>query len=433
MDQFNCLGIWWLPDNPNEKIPGTLRFSADEGAELSLIGVFGGEQTTGQVGKVAPVILGHVYDQPLEGKVTLRGCWVRSAQIGFPSATRESYFASRLFVGEHIPEERDFLFSYCNVSYSGLPSWADSLTGLTQTVVPSRTGKSHGAFVFSWDPPDPITGDIPGGSFDLRVGAKFLMPSRKWTLAESVRLTIRFDQPLSDEVIQNRYAYPLQNLMTLATDHPNAQVEFKVMLPGKQNEIAVLAARVFDDESSAADLLPHKMLFAVSDLGDRVAEVIGRWIEISERLADACYPYFAIQYKPDSFVDVKFLTVFQSLEIYQRRRGAEQAQAGTAPGDRSEKEHLLALMQEHSPTIGVLFRSIPEAADELIRYRDYIVHRDSDLGDRPDYSETLYWNTQRLMFLMKACLLSELGFSADEQKQFFRRNQMFIHLINLRR
>jgi hypothetical protein len=33
-------GIWWLPDAPDEQIPGVLRYEPDGGLVLSLIGLF---------------------------------------------------------------------------------------------------------------------------------------------------------------------------------------------------------------------------------------------------------------------------------------------------------------------------------------------------------------------------------------------------------
>lgn len=67
----------------------------------------------------------------------------------------------------------------------------------------------------------------------------------------------------------------------------------------------------------------------------------------------------------------------------------------------------------------------------MISLRNYVVHRDSRLGDDPDYGHRLFWLTQKLMFLMKACLLAELGIEADDRARFFYRNQMYAHILSL--
>ena len=40
MEEFEYNGIWWLPENQDEKISGTLTFNTAEGAYLELIGSF---------------------------------------------------------------------------------------------------------------------------------------------------------------------------------------------------------------------------------------------------------------------------------------------------------------------------------------------------------------------------------------------------------
>ena len=33
-------GLWWFPDDPDERVPGILRYDAEGGLSLSLIGAF---------------------------------------------------------------------------------------------------------------------------------------------------------------------------------------------------------------------------------------------------------------------------------------------------------------------------------------------------------------------------------------------------------
>ncbi len=42
MEEFEHNGIWWLPQNPQAKISGTLNFHPGDGATLHLIGSFKG-------------------------------------------------------------------------------------------------------------------------------------------------------------------------------------------------------------------------------------------------------------------------------------------------------------------------------------------------------------------------------------------------------
>ncbi len=38
MNDFEHLGVWWLPSEPESKVAGVLRFSPASGSELTLVG-----------------------------------------------------------------------------------------------------------------------------------------------------------------------------------------------------------------------------------------------------------------------------------------------------------------------------------------------------------------------------------------------------------
>jgi len=40
MESFDFKGLWWLPNNPSEKLAGICSFTPFEGGELELIGDF---------------------------------------------------------------------------------------------------------------------------------------------------------------------------------------------------------------------------------------------------------------------------------------------------------------------------------------------------------------------------------------------------------
>jgi hypothetical protein len=427
MQAFDCNGIWWSPETPSERVAGVLRFSDETGIVVALSGALGEPAAPFQT-KAIPILFGLIYDCPLGSLVTLKGCRVQTVHLSTPGFLREDYFADRLFIGAHL-EEQDFLFAELIVSFSGLPSWADVLTGLENRPLPAAEGQRHG-FEIRWLQPEPISGRVPGGTVTLGARASFSMSRRTGSITEDVQVRIVCDSPEPEGILHEKYVYPLKNLMTLATDHPNAVTEFTVRRPDSRESIRVLATRVFHDVGAAADLSPHKMLFSLEDVKDRAIRLIGRWIEVAQRLRGVCNPYFGILDKPDTFVDVTFLAVYQALEVYDRiRNGVGESATPSGP---SRAEHLARLLNEHRATIGPLFGDdLPEAAGKLLRFRNFIVHHDSALGQDPDYSRDLFWLTQRLMFLMKACFLTELGISSEEQSKFFRRNQMYVHILGL--
>ncbi len=428
MQEFQCEGIWWLPTAPSDQLVGKLIVSSEFEITLSLAGVFGDQSNIFEKNLI-PIVLGIAWDCPLDKLFTLKDCIKIGHEISSPGITREKYFCGRLFAGAHIESEDDFSFSRATVQFSGLPSWAEGLTGLAERHVFPGEGQQN-ELEIQWVSTESLGGKIPGGQVLLRVGAKISGSQRKRCIEEFVQFDINCEQPISAEELHKRYIYSLQNFMTLATDHPNALVDFYVNTPNNRNPIKVLAAQTYYDKS-ATDLFSYKMLFTLADIRERAVELIARWIELSDRLRDVLSLYFSTQYKPDSYVDIKFFVVFQSLEVYERRRSINEPNLTSEDG-RSLKGLMQILFEEHWALIGPLFgSSLETAVDEVMTFRNFVVHRDSRLGEDQDYGQRLFWLTQRLMFLMKACLLSELGIQADDRARFFNRNQMYIHLLSL--
>jgi hypothetical protein len=428
MQSFDCNGIWWLPQSPSKRVAGTLRFSAEKGVDLSLSGAFADQPTTLQDREI-PIVLGQIWDCSLGEVVTLKRCRLKASHFGSRTIAREEYFADLLFIGMQAEREEDFFFSKMSIQLSGLPSWAHTLSGLGYRQVPGGE-EGRGRFEVFWQPPKPVTGRIPGGHLTLGVGAKISTDRCQHSIKEEVAFAVSCEQPASHRDLNAKFVYPLQNFMTFATDCPNALVEFKVTRPHSQDDVQVLGARVFPDEATT-DLTPFSMLFSLGDVQDQAVDLISKWIEISRRLNDVCNLYFGVLYKPESFLDTRFMLVCQSLEVYQRKR-----EPGGGESHRSRDsffaEELARLLEEHRATVGPLFgNEMGQGISELTKYRDYVLFRDSKVGSDSDYGPKMFWLTQKLMFLMKACLLTELDISGERQLKFFQNNQRYAHLLGL--
>jgi hypothetical protein len=429
MQSFNCNGIWWLPANPSKRVAGSLRFSADKGVDLSLAGAFGDYPTTLESREI-DVILGLIWDCSLGKVVTLKGCLLKSSHFGSHTIAREDYSAELLFIGLHLEKEDDFLFSKISVQFSGLPSWANTLTGLSHTLVRSDKTRRRELEIL-WQAPEPLGGRIPGGDLTLDVGAMMSADRRQQSIKEEVTFAISCDQLASYRDLNARFVYPLENFLTLATDTPNALVEFNVTRHGSHDVVQVLGQRTFNDDEAATDLVPYSMLFSLDDVQEQAVGLISKWIEISHRLENVCNLYFGVQYKPESFLDTRFMLVCQSLELYQRKRQPV-GMNHRGPSDLVFNEELARLLEEHRVAVGPLFGSeMRRAISELTEHRNYVIYRDSMVGLESDYGPKLFWLTQKLMFLMKACLLTELGIPSERQLKFFQNNQMYAHLVGM--
>jgi hypothetical protein len=445
MREFECEGVWWLPEESSARVGGTLRFSHEEGAVLSLLGTLG-ESAGMLLRKEHPIILGSAYDPAPSQEITLKRCRIKGQTVGVPGFTRETYLAERVFAGAHLVEQEDFLFTSCGLSISGLSAWAHHLLGFQVEM------GEQGAFTVRYQPPPALKASLPREEVEatLYFGGGYASRLREYICKESVRFSVSSKEALPEEEWNAAYIPILLNFVTFATDSPNVLEELTLrrMEGGRMSSpVQMFAARVFS-EAEQGGPPPHKMLFTLQDLGDEFAPKLRRWFEVYGRFYDACNLFFAIQYSPPSYVDVRLLTVMQCLELYQRARtGARPGQVALPPGlsarvpedvraalaewlgrqvvDNSEAV-LSALFDEHLSVMEQLFPGGKSAfLAEAMPIRNHVLYRTTAHPQLDDYARRLYLLTETLAFVMKACLLKELGFSEERVATIFQRHLLY--------
>jgi hypothetical protein len=417
-------GLFWLPEEPSRSVAGTLSYSTEAGIDLALFGSLGSLPATLPATRVVPLIHGLVWNSAIGPQVTLEDCRLSGLSLNAPGIARERYRISRLLAGSHLLTD-DFLFERINLRFSGLCSWAEMLSGL-DTRVQDRVGGNK-EFTLRWSRPAPFRGDLPGGKFLLGASARSNFSSRDFSLVEDITFEIQPVQPASLDDLSARYVYPLQNFLTLATDRPNAIVDYNVSRGGRDTPILIVEKYLFSDEAAAADLLPYKMLFTLRDIAERLPHFLSRWIEMSAELTDFLGAYFSAYYSSPTFVELQFLLAAQSLETYARAR-LDTASDGA---ERGFGEILKALLARHRNSMESLFGpDIDAAAKTFDRWRNFAVHPHKP--PTAEYIEPLHYSTQRLVFLAKVCMLSELGFSTEEISMYLNRNQHYLQVVRQR-
>ncbi len=124
-EPLEFIGFWWLPDDPDKQLPGTLTFSQEEGAVLELVGVFGTKETKRVVQPtvVQPTIILGVNQK---GKaVTLYGCQNKSWIYPLVGLGGAKYRADFVYEGVHFEKEDDIKFNQLCGNYTDLDAWVD--------------------------------------------------------------------------------------------------------------------------------------------------------------------------------------------------------------------------------------------------------------------------------------------------------------------
>jgi hypothetical protein len=444
MEPFEYSGLWWVPDNPAERVAGVLNFSPKDGLVLNLLGALG-ERRGGVGTKSYDIILGLVYDARLGQSVTLKGCrHVRYTET-LSGLSAEGYRANRAFFGRHLKDPEDYFFCQCDLETSGLSAWAAHLTGL------EYGGESAADVRLRYTLPEPLAAEIPGGAIRLILGATVTGTPRERCIKEKVRLNIAVTEPIAEQEWINRFVFPLLNFVTLATDVPNALIGWEFTgSEGPYSWVKVVPNRVYTEAVKDEAVPPNRTLIPLER--ETFPPMIVPWLEVHEKHRDSCNVFFSLRYAPGRYNDLRFLGISQALVLYQAKR-----QGVGLPGSLEPPSDLLSLLPpkaqeefrrwaktvvvdnfrstlthlayEHQRTLLPLaHNNLEKFVDDIMRFRDYVLYR---ISPRPEpYSIGLYLAAERLSCLMKSCFLAELGFTPEERAARFQQTDTYLFLLD---
>ena len=123
IEEFEYDGIWWLPENPNNKVSGKLKFHPVKGLKLQLIGSF--KRLNNLNTFLQPsIILGITSNGKI---ITLYKCYESQSHMSVPGFLSSSFIANFAFLGCHFEKEEEIRFDFLSLNYSHLEEW----TGIT--------------------------------------------------------------------------------------------------------------------------------------------------------------------------------------------------------------------------------------------------------------------------------------------------------------
>lgn len=415
---MELLGRWWRPPAEAQAVGGIFRFSQHKGLELELIGALDERWVVGEL-QTCPLILGVT----LDGKqVSLTDC--REAHrshpmpVGFP---HEQWSVEAAYVGAHFENPEELRFRKASMQFTYLREWARRF-GLTWK--PGEAGEQ----TITFSEPAPIEASTSLGKFSLVVTGSLEGDGLfRMGLEEAVSIDAETTEELSLEEWESRIVSPLQNLLTLATWTPNALIELTVysehsvhqLSNGKELQlpIRVLRQRVYHGEREKRLRHPSDMLFVLDDIAEPFSDFMERWLGVSERYRSVCELFFSVQYVPLIYAEHRFLNMVFACEIYHRSLAEGRIDLGRRLSD---------LIDRHRGVMEPLLADQKSFIDRVVATRKALVHGDPAQRQKAGITGTsLFHLAQTLAFLVRACFMLELGFSAEQVIKLFNRNREY--------
>lgn len=337
-DEGEWVGEWWLPDEPEHRVPGTLRYGAEDGLKLVLIGAFEDRilSTLADCGIAIDQesrswdalwgVAGHK-------EITLLDCVptgsIRTFGARVNSPERQTVVATSALIGTHVGSENEAAFSLCDVSVEDLGQWAAS--SVLQGTLGVREGRPDGSGTITVAPVDEPSVEVDGAEFTLAHRHTFpYFDQRRGATVGRVRDTafVRIKPQdrcsLRDAV---GLAQLIQDLVSLATHRAAGAIWLRLRLrapssspaggrPLEDRDVDVIyqPAHVGDHNGKAVD--SNHVFFTCDDIP--FEEVIPRWSQVHQRLQAASNMILGLRYAPAQYIENRLLSAVGAAEVLHR-------------------------------------------------------------------------------------------------------------------
>lgn len=368
-------GMWWLPNNRDEQVPGVLRYSPGVGLSLSLIGSFGHHimsiprpgVSIPQGTKTWDVIHGAAEQR----EITLLDCFPRSskqvlgARVNSPD--KQIVAANSAIIGAWVSSEEDSAFSAAQVSVEDLGRWA--ATSVFESLHGVSGGKFDGTGSIAVKPVEAQSVKVEGTEY--RLEHRHTLPffdERKGATVGRTRDTA-FVRAVPAEPFSVGEAWKtarlVQDLVSLATHRAAGMIWLQVEL--SEAEPALPNGR--PAPRRLADVLYSPTALGKHDdkaVGPRVfftcaslpfEEVVPRWCEAHGRLQAATNMILGLRYAPASFIENNLLTAVGAAEVLHRNLGIDERPFGNAEFTAMRKAILTQVPPEHQDRIREAIRN----------------------------------------------------------------------------
>ena len=339
-------GYWWLPDDPDDKVTGTLSFSQDD-IRLELLGAFKSVVAAkvpkaGQViafgsdfgrlpdqARITGVIRGHDY-------VSLEECTGFSPEAMLPprsdlDITTTSYRPRFVLVGAGYDVREEVAFDEVSMRFSDLETWVDR-SGFDQKAVFGESGMS--SVTVTYEQLDPIEVRIDEDTalkiefpWSWSGHARHMTESR---ITQGASFRLLFGTPANLERALT-YVTQLRSFLALAVGRPIRVLRVYGLhqanpagayqpsgaAPPRHIEVELLFRLVGLPAEPERKPYPDEMLFTLRDAEPRLEEILTTWFNQHERLGPVLVRYFHLVHTTPSSRESEFENLVRVLETHQ--------------------------------------------------------------------------------------------------------------------
>ena len=269
-EEFEYVGMWWLPDKTEKQVCGTLRFTSGEGTVLDLIGSFHFKEIKGMTKRSGEmlkpeIILGMSSNGE---KITLHKCFETNRKFSSSGFEKSSFYANEIFIGAHFQKKEDMNFKNISIHYPHLDEWVNK-SGFYRLHEPDSKEE-----IIKYKQPESVQATI---SDDYKIFIDF-----RSTLSiiirkeESIKQRIYIRIESSEEKSWDEYLnilYHIRNFLSLGITEPVYPLAIEgITEANKEMKNEKAPIKIFyhlNIPKAPKTLIRYDMLFTLEDISDR--------------------------------------------------------------------------------------------------------------------------------------------------------------------
>jgi hypothetical protein len=466
MKEFEYNGMWWLPEKPNNQIPGTLKFHPVEGANLELIGSFKRPKEFLNALLKPNIILGITTNSKI---ITLYRCDESKSKMNISGILSSSFIAHIIFLGHYFEKEEDIIFDNLSLNYSHLEEWTGIKVFQSKFEIDSEDHITKREVIYN--PPKKIVAKLNklNISFDYYfnlVGDRI----KEINLNHTTFIKLEPHKPLHFNKYYRNICYHIQNFLSLAI----GQAVFPLIIKGKTNackielpngEIEYNDILIFYPIKNLSDLSKKlhdsDILFSFSNISDNFEKYLSNWFIKSDVLQPVYDLYFGCLYNPKMYLQNGFLNLIQALESYHRRihngkylsdddyTHIHKTLNKTIPqevkddfrkslkqklkylNEFSLRKRLKEILEKCGDVVNIIIHDNEKFIGDVVNTRNFLTHYDKSIEMEAKSDEDLIKLIQKLKFILEICFLIELEIPVETIKYLISRNKRYKYLEKL--
>lgn len=455
IENFEYVGYWWIPENPKNRLYGTLKYIHNQNAVLEVMGNFQGhiddplmgllQFSTGAL--IQPEI---IHGVTVDGKlITLYQCQRITGNVTLPGIPTQSFKINIVFEGYYFKNSSDIKFKQISVQYSYLDEWVN-ISGFKRLVKDNKWEN----LAYQYDKPNEIS-LTKTEDYDIFIdfdydhlldgfGRELSIKQRSKLIIKALNGDFDFGEVYENiELIQDFLTFGV-----METVYPlKINGEIEIAESEKKMVNVILCFLKIPDPvkiTSTAD-----MLFSYNEIKDNIGFTLKNWLNSANKIKYIYGLYFSSIYSP-TYPENRFLNYIMAIEGYHRSMGKNEELSETEHKQRIKeilkavnencenhrqwlsgrlghsnepglKKRLNDLLKEYKDVFGGE-ESFNAFINDSYEIRNKLVHPKGTEHTTVNEKE-LYNNTEMLKIAVSICLLNVLCFEIDDIKKIIPKMQ----------